>query len=81
MVSFRSASTPLQIGVRSSHRLPVATGLLARRFNSDAPSQQWCGNITYIATDEGWLYLVAVINPFGRQMVGRGCSHRCRPAR
>ena len=35
-----------------------------------APNQVWTGDITYIATDEGWLYLAAVIDLFSRQVVG-----------
>jgi putative transposase len=54
----------------SRHNLPVAPDLVQRRFNPEAPNQLWSGDITYIATDEGWLYLAAVIDLFGRQVVG-----------
>ena len=54
----------------SKHDLPVAENLLAREFNPSAPDQVWSSDITYIATDEGWLYLVAVIDLFSRQVVG-----------
>ena len=54
----------------SRHSLPVAPDLVQRRFNPEAPNQLWSGDITYIATDEGWLYLAAVIDLFGRQVVG-----------
>lgn len=54
----------------SRHSLPVAPDLVQRRFNPEAPNQLWCGDITYIATDEGWLYLAAVIDLFSRQVVG-----------
>jgi len=54
----------------SKHSLPVAPDLVQRRFNPEAPDQLWCGDITYIATDEGWLYLAAVIDLFSRQVVG-----------
>ena len=54
----------------SRHSLPVEPDLVQRRFNPEAPSQLWSGDITYIATDEGWLYLAAVIDLFGRQVVG-----------
>jgi putative transposase len=50
--------------------LPVAPDLVQRRFNPEAPNQLWSGDITYIATDEGWLYLAAVIDLFSRQVVG-----------
>jgi putative transposase len=54
----------------SRHNLPVAPDLVQRRFNPQGPNQLWSGDITYIATDEGWLYLAAVIDLFGRQVVG-----------
>lgn len=54
----------------SKHNLPVAADLVQRRFTPEAPNQLWSGDITYIATDEGWLYLAAVIDLFSRQVVG-----------
>ena len=54
----------------SRHSLPVAGDLVQRRFNPEVPNQLWSGDITYIATDEGWVYLVAVIDLFSRQVVG-----------
>jgi putative transposase len=54
----------------SVHRLPVAPDLLQRRFNQDALYRVWTGDITYIATDEGWLYLAAVLDLHSRQIVG-----------
>ena len=54
----------------SKHKLPVAPDLVQRKFNPDAPNALWSGDITYIATDEGWVYLAAVIDLFSRQVVG-----------
>lgn len=54
----------------SRHSLPVAPDLVQRRFNPEAPNRLWCGDITYIHTEEGWLYLAAVIDLFSRQVVG-----------
>ena len=54
----------------SKHHLPIAPDLLQRNFSPSAPNQVWTGDITYIATDEGWLYLAAVIDLFSRQVVG-----------
>lgn len=54
----------------SKHGLPVAPELVQRRFNPPQPNQLWCGDITYIQTGEGWLYLAAVIDLFSRQVVG-----------
>ena len=50
--------------------LPVVPDLVQRKFNPEAPNQIWSGDITYIATDEGWVYLAAVIDLFSRQVVG-----------
>ena len=46
----------------SKHELPVAPNLLAKNFNPKAPAMVWSGDIAYAATDEGWLYLTAVID-------------------
>ncbi len=54
----------------SKHDLPIAPNLLQRNFTADAPNQVWTGDITYIATDEGWLYLAVVLDLFSRQVVG-----------
>jgi putative transposase len=54
----------------SKHHLPIAPDLVQRNFTMSAPNQVWTGDITYIATNEGWLYLAAVIDLFSRQVVG-----------
>ena len=54
----------------SRHNLPIAPNLLNRDFTAQAPNTVWTSDITYIATDEGWLYLTAVIDLFSRQVVG-----------
>ena len=54
----------------SNHKLPVAENLLNREFTPAAPDRVWSSDITYVATDEGWLYLVVVIDLFSRQAVG-----------
>jgi transposase InsO family protein len=54
----------------SKHHLPIAPDLVKRNFTPTAPNQVWTGDITYIATYEGWLYLAAVIDLFSRQVVG-----------
>jgi len=48
----------------------VAENLLNREFQPTAPNAVWTSDITYIATDEGWLYLAVVIDLFSRQIVG-----------
>jgi transposase InsO family protein len=54
----------------SKHSLPIASNLLQRNFTANAPDQVWAGDITYIETDEGWLYLAVVLDLFSRQVVG-----------
>lgn len=54
----------------SNHSLPVAPHLLERQFTVSAPNQAWTSDITYVATEEGWLYLAVVIDLFSRQVVG-----------
>ncbi len=54
----------------SHHALPIAPNRLNRKFTVAEPDRVWVGDITYIATDEGWLYLAVVIDLFSRQVVG-----------
>jgi len=54
----------------SRHHLPVAPNVLGRKFIVAAPNQAWVGDLTYIATDEGWLFLAVVIDLFSRKVVG-----------
>jgi putative transposase len=54
----------------SRHDLPVAADLVQRRFTPEAPNLVWSGDITYLPTDEGWLYLAAVLDLHSRQVVG-----------
>jgi putative transposase len=54
----------------SKHMLPVAENLLDRKFTPEAPNQAWGADITYIWTDEGWLYLAVVLDLFNREIVG-----------
>ena len=61
---FRIATTD------SRHGLPIAPNLLDRNFTVATPNQVWVGDITYIPTDEGWLFLAVVLDLFSRQVVG-----------
>lgn len=54
----------------SGHQLPVAPNLLDRDFTPSAPNQAWVSDITYLWTDEGWLYLAIVLDLFNREVVG-----------
>ena len=54
----------------SKHSMPVAPNLLERNFTPEAPNRVWTGDITYIHTGEGWLYLAIVLDLFNREIVG-----------
>jgi transposase InsO family protein len=54
----------------SQHHLPIAPNLLARDFKAPAPNTRWVGDISYIPTDEGWLFLAVVLDLFARRVVG-----------
>ena len=54
----------------SNHSLPVAPNILNRDFHADAPGQKMVSDITYIPTDEGWLYLAGVMDLCGEKIVG-----------
>jgi transposase InsO family protein len=54
----------------SRHGLPVAENLLDRQFTPAAPNQVWTSDITYLWTDEGWLYLAIVLDLFNREVIG-----------
>jgi transposase InsO family protein len=54
----------------SGHELPTAPNLLDRNFEAEGPNQVWATDITYIPTDEGWLYLAVVLDLWSRRIVG-----------
>ncbi|MFS1526055.1 IS3 family transposase [Microbulbifer sp. 2304DJ12-6] len=60
----------------SKHNLPVASNLLKQNFNATAANQKWVGDITYLWTEEGWLYLAVVIDLYSRLVVGWAMSER-----
>jgi len=54
----------------SNHNLPIAPNILNRDFYASAPDEKYVGDITYIPTNEGWLYLATVIDLYSRKIVG-----------
>jgi putative transposase len=60
----------------SKHKLPVAPNLLDQNFTAADHDLVWVGDITYIWTDEGWLYLATLIDLFNREVVGWATSSR-----
>lgn len=59
-----------RITTDSKHLLPTADNLLSRQFTIHQPDKCYVGDITYIYTQEGWLYLAVVIDLFSRKVVG-----------
>ena len=60
----------------SNHGHPVAPNVLARAFHSTAPNRAWVGDVTYVQTAEGWLYLAVLLDLFSRRVVGWAASDR-----
>jgi transposase InsO family protein len=69
---------PYRITTDSDHAKPVAPNLLDRRFDGWKPDQAWVGDITYIDTDQGWLYLACVMDLASRRIVGWSMSERMK---
>jgi putative transposase len=62
----------------SQHDLPIAPNHLDRQFKVMQPNQVYAGDITYIPTQEGWLYLAVVIDLYSRQVVGWSMAEHMR---
>ena len=58
----------------SKHAHPVAPNVLGRDFEAAAPNQKWLADMTYVPTDEGWLYLALVLDLYARKLVGWAMS-------
>lgn len=54
----------------SKHNFPVADNILDRQFTVESPNTHWVGDISYIWTNEGWVYLATVIDLYSRKIVG-----------
>ncbi len=61
---------------QSQHRFPVAANTLERAFTVEAPNRVWAGDITYVWTLEGWLYLAVLLDLYSRRVVGWARSQR-----
>ena len=61
---------------QSNHRLPVVENTLNRQFMVEAPNRVWAGDLTYVWTTEGWLYLAVILDLYSRLVVGWAMGHR-----
>ena len=60
----------------SNHHRPVAPNVLGQDFQAARANEKWVGDITYLWTDEGWLYLATMIDLYSRQVIGWAMSER-----
>ena len=65
-----------KVTTNSNHNNPVFDNILARNFDVSKPDTAWVSDITYVWTQEGWLYLAVVIDLYSRKVVGWSMSHR-----
>lgn len=62
----------------SKHAFNIAPNLLNRDFTADQPNQKWAGDISYVWTQEGWLYLAVILDLHSRRVIGWAASNRMK---
>jgi putative transposase len=62
----------------SNHTFNIAPNLLDQNFSADGPNQKWAGDISYIWTSEGWLYLAVILDLYSRRVIGWAVSNRMK---
>ena len=62
----------------SNHSFNIAPNLLDRDFFAEQPNQKWAGDISYVWTREGWLYLAVIIDLHSRRVIGWAVSSRMK---
>lgn len=70
------AARKFKATTNSNHKLPVAPNLLQQNFTANKPNEKWASDITYVWTEEGWLYLAVVMDLYSRMVVGWSMSER-----
>jgi putative transposase len=65
---------PFRRTTDSNHANPIAPNVLARDFEPTSPNRVWAGDVTYIATAEGWSYLAVLLDLYSRRVVGWAMS-------
>jgi putative transposase len=61
---------------QSQHQFPVAANTLDRQFTVESPNRVWAGDLTYVWTTEGWLYLAVVLDLYSRLVIGWAMGQR-----
>lgn len=67
---FSKVKKKFKATTNSKHNLPISANILNREFTVASPNTHWVGDISYIWTDEGWLYLATVIDLYSRAVIG-----------
>lgn len=62
----------------SKHNLPIAPNLVNQAFGVEGPNRLWVGDITYVDTDEGWMYFAKVMDVFKREIIGWAIDKRMK---
>ena len=62
----------------SDHKFNISPNLLNRDFTADKPNQKWAGDISYVWTREGWLYLAVILDLHSRRVIGWAVSNRMK---
>lgn len=66
------------VTTNSNHKHPIADNQLCRDFDADKPNRKWVADITYVDTDQGWLYLATVLDLYSRKVVGWSMADHLR---
>ncbi|MBB6262709.1 transposase InsO family protein, partial [Paenochrobactrum gallinarii] len=62
----------------SHHTFNIAPNLLKQDFSASAPNQKWAGDITYVWTREGWVYLAVILDLYSRRVIGWATGDRLK---
>jgi putative transposase len=73
---YAKVSRQFKVTTNSKHRLLTAENLLNRDFTAESPNMKMVSDITYVKTDEGWLYVASIIDLCGRKVVGSAMDKR-----
>ncbi|WP_416883152.1 IS3 family transposase [Marivita sp.] len=71
-------SKKYKVTTDSNHAFNIAPNLLNRDFRADQPNQKWAGDISYVWTREGWLYLAVILDLHSRRVIGWAVSNRMK---